>query len=419
MTGILETEAGTGDPGSRRGGEPPEIRRSRLRAADLLPVGTLGLRSRRLRAVLSALGIAIGIASMVAVLGVTRSSQSALLAQLDKLGTNLLTVASGTSLANTEVALPVTAAPMVRRVPGVIAVAPTAKINTVNVYRNDQIPIGRTGGLAVRACDATLLETLQGSVMEGQFLTSSKAPVAVLGSEVATVLGINRLTVDTRVWVGGRWFTVIGILNSLPLASEIDRSALISFPAAKELLGYTGAPSRIYVRTDPEQVTQVANAMASNANPADPYSVNASRPSDALSAQLAVKQAGGSLFLGLGGIALLVGTIGIANVMVISVLERRAEIGLRRTLGATRAHIATQFLTESLILSAVGGLAGIVIGVGVTAAMAYSQGWGLAIPPVALGGGFGVAVVAGVVAGLYPALRASRLSPTDALRTHG
>ncbi|MEV6864089.1 ABC transporter permease [Streptosporangium subroseum] len=415
MSGVLEAGA---DLGGRRSGQP-DIRRSRLRPADLLPVGTLGLRSRRLRAALSALGIAIGIASMVAVLGVTRSSQSHLLAQLNRLGTNLLTVGSGAGLAGDEVALPTPAAPMIRRVPGVLAVAPTAKIGAANVYRNDRIPVGHTGGLAVRACDASLLDTLQGSASAGRFLDHTGAPVTVLGHDVATALGIGHVTRDTRVWLGGHWFTVIGILDPFPLAPEIDRSALVSFPVARQVLGYTGTPSRVYVRTDPDRVTQVADVLTATANPANPYSVRASRPSDVLTAQIAVRESMGTLFLGLGAIALLVGTIGIANVMVISVLERRAEIGLRRTLGATRAHIATQFLTESLILSAIGGIGGILIGSVVTAALSHSQGWEVAIPAVALLGGFGVAVVAGVVAGLYPALRASRLSPTDALRTSG
>ncbi|MEV4014380.1 ABC transporter permease [Nonomuraea angiospora] len=395
------------------------VKRSKLRLYDLIPTGTLGLRTRRTRAVLSALGIAIGIASMVAVLGVTRSSESHLLAQLDRLGTNLLTVVNGDDLGGTEVALPATAAPMLRRISGVLGVAPTAQISTARVYRNDQIPTGQTGGLAVRATDASLLDTLQGSLKSGRFLTSADAPVAVLGSDVAKQLGIVRLDLGTRVWLGGHWFTVAGVLDSFTLAPEIDRSALVSFAAAKELLDYDGAPSRIYVRTDPDQVTQVAGLLANTANPANPFQVKASRPSDALTAQIAVKQSTGALFLGLGAIALLVGAIGIANVMVISVLERRAEIGLRRTLGATRMHVAAQFLTESLVLSALGGLGGVLIGSGVTVALAMAQDWGIAIPPSAIGGGFGVAVVSGVLAGLYPALRAAALSPTDALRTTG
>jgi len=402
--------------GVDRGGSRGE--RSSLRAADLLPIGTLGLRSRRTRAALSALGIAIGIASMVAVLGVTRSSESHLLAQLDKLGTNLLTVVNGSSLgANAEAELPVTAAPMIGRVDGVLGVAPTAQLGTLHVYRNDRVPSGQTGGLAVRVCDSSLLATLQGSVLSGRFDMSGPYPVTVLGHDTAVTLGIDRFDAGTRVWLGGHWFTVAGILNSFPLEPEIDRSALVSADAATKLLGYDGHPSRIYVRTDPDRVQEVANLLAPTANPDNPFQVKASLPSDALTAQVAVKQSAGALFLGLGAIALLVGAIGIANVMVVSVLERRSEIGLRRTLGATRGHVAAQFLTESLVLSTLGGVGGVLIGSAVTAGMAVNRGWDVLIPPQAIWGGLGVALVAGAIAGLYPALRAARMSPTDALRT--
>jgi putative ABC transport system permease protein len=391
--------------------------KSTLRLADLLPVGTLGLRSRRIRAILSALGIAIGIASIVSVLGVTRSSQSHLLAQIDELGTNLLTVVNGQNLAGSEVQLPRTAAPMIGQVDHVINVAPTAQIVNANVYRSDHVPETQTGGLAVRAADTQLLPTLTGGLLAGNFQDAGSSPVTVLGHDAAVILGINHIDPGTRVWLGGRWFSVSGILKPLPLATEIDRSAIVSFGAAKTLLGYAGSPSRIYVRADSDHVPEVAALLAATANPSAPYSVTVSRPSDALTAQLAVKQSGNSLFLGLGAIALLVGAIGIANVMVISVLERRAEIGLRRALGAASRHVAAQFLCESLVLSFLGGLGGMVIGAMVTVVMAYARGWTVLIPAVAFWSGLGVALVAGALAGLYPAMRAARLNPTDALRT--
>jgi putative ABC transport system permease protein len=392
--------------------------RSTLRAADLLPTSTLGLRFRRMRTVLSALGIAIGIASIVAVLGVTRSSQSHLLAQIDRLGTNLLTVASGQNPGdNSEAKLPATASPMIGKIGHVVGVAPTAQLGNTFVYRNDRIPAAQTGGLAVRAADRTILGTLDGGLLTGRFLDESSFPVAVLGHDAAVTLGVKQVGPGSRVWLGGRWFTVAGILKPFPFAPEVDRSALVSFPTAARLFAYDGRPSRIYVRTDPDHVAEVAKLLAATANPAGPDRVRVSRPSDALVAQLAVKQAGSSLFLGLGAIALLVGAIGIANVMVISVLERRSEIGLRRALGASRIHIAAQFLTESLVLSLIGGVAGVVIGSTVTAGMAYNRGWDVLIPPEALAGGLGVAVAAGAIAGLYPALRAALLPPTDALRT--
>jgi ABC-type lipoprotein release transport system permease subunit len=393
------------------------VEKSALRAADLLPTGTLGLRSRRLRALLSGLGIAIGIASIVAVLGITRSSQSSLLAQIDLLGTNLLTVVSGDTQDGAEIPLEPTAAPMIRQVPEVLTVAPTAQLANAGVYRNDHVPIGQTGGRTVRACDATLLSTLDGSLLTGRFLDAGPYPVTVLGYEAATTLGIKQVGPTTRVWLGGHWFTVAGIMRPFPFAPEIDRSALVSFAAATRLLDYDGRPSRIYLRAEPDHVSDVLQVLAPTASPVDPARVNVHRPSDALTAQLAAKASGAGLILGLGAIALLVGAIGIANVMVISVLERRSEIGLRRALGAARLHVAAQFLTESLVLSVLGGAAGLIFGSMVTAVMAYNRGWTILIPAQALWGGLAVAITAGALAGLYPALRAARVPPTDALRT--
>ena len=401
----------------RRSPVPDTVRKSTLRATDLLPTSTLGLQSRPLRALLSGLGIAIGIASIVAVLGVTRSSQSHLLSQIDRLGTNLLTVVNGTTANGTEEELPTTAAPMIREVPNVQSVAPTALLTTARVYRNDHVPTGQTGGMGVRACDSSLLGTLDGSMLTGRFLDAGPYPTTVLGYTAATTLGIKNVGFDSRIWMGGHWFTVVGILKPFPLAPEIDRSALVSFASATGLLGYDGHPSRIYLRTDPDHVPDVFQLLAATANPDDPSRVGVSRPSDALTAQLAVKQSGGTLILGLGAIALLVGAIGIANVMVISVLERRTEIGLRRALGAARIHVAAQFLTESLVLSTLGGIAGTLIGVAITTGMAYNRGWAVLIPPQALWGGVAVAITTGALAGLYPALRAALIPPTDALRT--
>jgi putative ABC transport system permease protein len=388
-----------------------------MRAADLLPNATLGLRSRPLRAILSSLGIAIGVGAIVGVLGITRSSQSDLIGQLDQLGTNMLTVTNGQTFNGQETELPLAATPMIRRIHGVLRAAPTAQLVTASVYRNQFVPSGQTGGLAVRACDSSLLPALAGSVWRGWFLNpaTERYPVTVLGYEAAQTLGIGRA--GARVWLGGHWFTVIGILNPLPLEPEVDRSALVGFPVAATLFGYDRHPSRIYVRAAQDQVTTVANLLGPTADPSSPQDVNVSRPSDALSARLAVQRSGEALFLGLGAVALLVGGVGIANVMVVSVLERRGEIGLRRALGAARRHVAAQFLTESLVLAMSGGVAGVIIGVAATVTMAYLRGWTTLIPAEAIWGGPGLAAGVGAVAGLYPALRAARLSPVDALRT--
>jgi putative ABC transport system permease protein len=388
-----------------------------MTAGDVLRTGSIGLRTRRLRAALSAVGIAIGIASMVAVLGISESSQSDLLAEIDRLGTNLLRVAPGQSFTGDEVDLPDTAAAMIRRVGGVDATAGTKLIDSETVRRNALISREETGGIAVTAAEPSVPATVGATLATGRFLDAANGryPVTVLGAVAAERLGIDRTGV--RVWLGGRWFTVIGILDPVTLADSLDSAALIGFDAAVRLFDADRSPSTIYVRAQPAAIPAVRDRLGATANPQNPEEVDVSRPSDALEARAAAKTAFTSLFLGLGAVALLVGGVGIANVMVISVLERRSEVGLRRALGATRRNVGVQFLSESLLLAALGGLAGVALGAAVTAGYAASQSWHAVVPPVALIGGLAAATAIGAIAGLYPALRAARLSPTEALRT--
>jgi putative ABC transport system permease protein len=389
---------------------------SRLLPADVVSVGSVGLRTRRLRAALSALGIAIGIASMVAVLSISASSKASLVAALDRLGTNLLTITPGQTLFGESATLPSTAAAMLGRVDGVDAVAAVTDTGK-SVRRTDRIPADETNAITVDAADTTLLDTLAASVAQGTFLTEATArfPAVVLGAVAAQRLGIDRAGVE--VYIAGEWFTLVGILAPVELAPELDAAALLGYPVAKRLFGTERSASTVYVRADPDRIESIRPLLGPTASPEHPEETQVSRPSDVLAARAAAKSSFTALFLGLGAVALLVGGVGIANVMFVSVLERRSEIGLRRALGATRRHIWAQFLTESLLLAAAGGVAGAALGAAVSIVYALNQSWPVDVPPLALAGGVLAAVVIGAGAGLYPAVRAARLSPTDALRT--
>ena len=394
---------------------------ARLRPADLAGLASIGLRTRKLRAALSALGIAIGVAAIVAVLGLAASAKAALLAEIARLGTNLLTVTNGQTLSGGTAELPVTAPAMIARLPGVTAVQATGTVGGVSVYKSPLIPAINTNAIIIDAATTDLPAVAGTSLAQGRFLNAATArePVAVLGAGTARLLGIDRIRPGERIWAGGQWFYVTGILKQATLAPELDSAVLVGFPAAQTYLHFDGHPSQIYVRTVDTQAatTRVDNLLGAQANPENTSQVTVSQPSDALTARADTEGALDTLFLGLGAVALLVGAIGVANIMVISVLERRSEIGLRRALGATRGQIRTQFLAEAILLSLAGGAAGVIIGAIATAVYARGHGEAVVIPPQAWAGGLAAAVVIGALAGLLPAIRAARLSPTEALLT--
>ncbi|WP_214326085.1 ABC transporter permease [Nonomuraea sediminis] len=391
---------------------------ARLRPRDVVRVGGSGLRARPLRVFLSALGIAIGIAAMLGVVGISASSQEDLNRQLQALGTNLLKVSPGQTLFGDSSHLPAEAEGMVGQIGPVTAVTATGQ-TTAKVYRNDHIPAAESGSISVLAARLDLLRDVSAGLAGGAWLNvaTHRYPAVVLGAKAADRLGVVHAGPDQRVWLGGQWFTVVGVLAPVALAPELDSAALVGWPVAESRLGFDGYPTTIYTRAAEDQVTAVRDVLAATANPEKPNEVQVSRPSDALAAKQATDATLNALLLGLGGVALLVGGVGVANTMVISVLERRAEIGLRRSLGATRGQIRLQFLAESLLLSAIGGIGGVVLGIGVTWSYATFQGWPSLVPIWAMVGGVLATLIIGGLAGFYPAVRAARMSPTEALAT--
>lgn len=391
-----------------------ELRPSRLAPRDVLRVGAVGLRARRARVVLSALGIAIGIATMVAVVGLSESSRADLMAQLDRLGTNLLTAEASEDEQGNPIRLPKSAVAMVERIGPVQHATASANVDA-RIRRSDVVPKERTAGVIAQAVRRDLLATLGGEVHQGTWLSSAgeRLPTTVLGSVAAGRLGITRtgetiMMNETRV-------VVVGILKPIELVPNLDRVAMVGFPAAERYFGFDGHPTTIFERSTDGSVEDVWAILGRTISPGNASGVKVSRPSDALAAKAATNEGLTTLMLGLGAVALLVGGVGVANTMVISVLERRQEIGLRRSLGATRNAIRLQFLTESLLLSGLGGATGAVLGAAATFGFAQIQGWTAVVPLWSLAGGVAATLLIGVVAGLYPAIRASRLHPTVAL----
>jgi putative ABC transport system permease protein len=399
---------------------PPvvDVPAARLPVRELIGAAVQGLRTRRLRAALSALGIAIGIGAMVAVVGVSASSQAQLLAEIDALGTNLLTATPGTTFAGNNEVLPTSSVPMVAGMRNVDSDAAIYQVSGATVLRTPYVPAQETGGIGVDAAGEDLPRVMGAGVAAGHFLdaVSARYPEAVLGAEAASVLQIESVGGHIQVYLGGTWFTVVGILKPVLLDSTLDSTVFISLPVAERRFHVAPNPSEIYLRANVNDVPAVANLVAQTADPQNASGVDVSRPSDALEARAAAKGQFTTLLLGLGAVALLVGAIGIANIMVISVLERRGEIGLRRALGATRGHITLQFLCESALLAALGSVVGLGLGAGATEIYSLGQGEPFVVPLYALVAAPASGLIIGALAGLYPAGKAARLSPTEALR---
>jgi putative ABC transport system permease protein len=423
---------------------PSRFDPARSRPFRVVRAGCRGLRARPLRAVLAAIGIALGIAVTIAAVGISSSSRADLDALLDQIGTNLLTVTAGQAPGSPR-HLPHESIPMIGQIDQVESVSGVGSVAGARAYRNDRVEKTEDDGVAVLAARTDLPTTVGATVEQGNWLDDATArlPVVVLGAAAANRLGLARDGVDTQIWLGGRtrnghdppkadgtmaapeadvsgslgeeWFTVVGILAPVPLAPELDNAALVGWPVAEDRLGFNGYPTTVYVRVAEHAVDDVRDVLARTADPQHPDQVQVGRPSDAIEAMYAADSVSTGMLLGLGLVALGAGGIGVAATMAVSVLERRSEIGLRRALGATRGQIRAQFLTEGILLSLLGGVAGVLLGAGIIAGYAAAQGWPAVVPVGAAVGGVAAAGVVGAVAAIHPAIRAGRLTPVQAL----
>ncbi|MDF1489599.1 ABC transporter permease [Tessaracoccus caeni] len=393
--------------------------RSRLRGRDLLRTAWIGVTSRPLRTALASLGVALGIASLAALTGVAASNQAQLLADLDRMGANLAVVSPVPGTDDQPIPLPDEAPVLLERVDGVadVGVFETAPEGAY-VYRNDLIPERETNGLQVVVARPDVFSAIEARLAVGRWFdeASRGLPTTVLGRTAADRLGVS--APGDRVWIAGQWHGVIGILDSAGLATSIDTAAILPDRWVREAFEGTtiGDIDSIYVRAAPGRVDEIRDTLRSAASPGSPF-VRVDTLSDLAGARTTADDSLSTLGVALAGIALLVGAVGIANTMVVTVLERRGEIGLRRSLGAKPGHVAVQFLTEAAALALIGGVVGLLLGVAAAAGFAVLNEQPVIIPLGVVLASPPVAVVVGALAGVYPSLRASRLSPTVALRS--
>jgi len=391
--------------------------KQRLKIKDLFFVALYGVRARRGRAALTSIGIGIGIAAIVAVTGISASGRADLLATLESLGTNLIKASPQAGFFGTQEKLPDGVVGMVERIGPVEEVTSTTQTDLI-VRRSDFISEFEGGGISTIVTSPELLQVVGGNLIEGRFIQDglSNIPVTVLGSVTASRLGINTLDTPTKILIGNEWFGVVGIIDELKIHPDLDRSVFIGYGVAKTLFDIDKEPTTIYVRANPTYIEDVVEVIAPSMNPENPDQVQVSRPSDALVAQEAADAAFTNLLLGIGSVALLVGGVAIANVMVMSVLERRMEIGVRRSIGATRKEIRYQFLLESIVLSGIGGLVGVVLGTGVTLGYTNYTDIVFSIPVSQVLGAILLALLIGAISGVYPAIKASKIQPAEAVR---
>ncbi len=400
--------------------------RPRLRIVDLFDETLAGVFARPARAALTTLGTVLGIASLVATLGISRTAGGQIVGRFDELAATQVTVSARTSGSGSSsraaAALPWDVETRLDRLNGVVASGAVAEASDPGALRTVPLidPENVTERLVpVFAGSVGYLDAVRGTISNGRWFDQGHVDrrdgVVVIGADVATEFGIDRLDRQPGIFIGDQVFTVIGILDAAPRDTGLLQSVIVPYTAAQDRLD-VARPQRVVIETDIGAAQLIAEQAPVALNPNASDGLKVSAPRDPTRTKNAVQDDVNQLFLLLGLISLVVGAIGIANVTLVTVMERTGEIGLRRALGASRRHIALQFLAESTVMGLVGGIVGATVGIVTIVAVAGSRDWtpvlDLWLP---LAAPFAGAVV-GLVAGLYPSVRAARMEPVDALR---
>jgi putative ABC transport system permease protein len=390
------------------------------KARDLIGVAWTGLMARKVRTFMILLGPMIGVASMLGAVGLTESAKGALQVQLAKLGTNLIIAQAGGSFGSQNPTLPGDAVSRFDAVSSVISAAATTNLSGVvslpvlgaaDYYTAFPVP--------VRAADDNLPSVLQVPILDGRWLDRADSRLhllsVVLGSGIAKQYGYLPGEIRT-IRLNNTNFGVVGVLGPVPLDPTLDNAAFVPQWAARHYFGTNGQPNELYVRTKSGTTEATAADLPTAISLGGPDQVSTQVPSNVLAAQAQANKTLQKVALLAGLLVLTVGGLGIANVMSISVIQRSAEIGIRRAVGHSRSKIATQFLLESLFVGLLGGAIGVLIGIGAVYLVSSVEHWVVEIGYGQIPIWMGLALLVAVIAGLYPSIKAARLEPLETLR---